>query len=219
RDVAWYPAVLPVSARRDRVDVLHCTTMRAPWRSRVPLVITIHDLAVLRHPEAFNRWTRTYSARALPRVARAASAIVVVSEFTGGEVRELLGVPAEKVRVIPHGVGPPFEPDGPKSDGSYVLAVSTLEPRKNLPRLVEGFRRAELNGYELRVVGAEGWGGAGRRRCGRTRGRRRHGLTPTSAVRSPRDTADRHRCRRPRAGAHRRRDVCPGLAARARRRA
>ena len=159
RDAVWYPAVLPRSARRDGIDVLHCTTMRAPWRSRVPLVVTIHDLAVLRHPEAFNRWTRTYSARALPRVARAASAIVVVSEFTGGEVRELLGVPAEKVRVIPHGVGPPFEPDGPKSDGSYVLAVSTLEPRKNLPRLVEGFRRAELNGYELRVVGAEGWGG------------------------------------------------------------
>jgi glycosyltransferase involved in cell wall biosynthesis len=40
-----------------------------------------------------------------------------------------------------------------------VLTVSTLEPRKNLARLVEGFRRAELNGFELRVVGAEGWGG------------------------------------------------------------
>jgi glycosyltransferase involved in cell wall biosynthesis len=158
RDVAWYPAGLPRAARRDGLDVLHCTTMRAPLGSRVPLVVTIHDVAVLRHPETFNRWTRTYSSLALPRVARAADAIVVGSEFAADEVRELLHVPAEKVRVIPYGVGPPFKPDGPRADGSYVLAVSTLEPRKNLPRLLQGFRRAGLDGLELRVVGAEGWG-------------------------------------------------------------
>jgi glycosyltransferase involved in cell wall biosynthesis len=158
RDAVWYPAALPRAAGRDGLDVLHCATMRAPFRSRVPLVVTIHDLAVLRHPAAFNRWTRSYSAYALPRVAKAAGAIVAGSEFTADEVRELLGVPPEKVRVIPYGVGPPFQPEGPSADGSYVLAVSTLEPRKNLPGLVEGFRRAELDGYELRVVGAEGWG-------------------------------------------------------------
>jgi glycosyltransferase involved in cell wall biosynthesis len=170
RDTVWY-AALPRKARRDQVDVLHCTTMRAPFRSRVPLVVTIHDLAVLRHPQAFNRWTRRYSAFALPRVARAADAIVVVSEFAFDEVRELLRVPAERIRVIPNGVGPPFQPEGPREDGSYVLAVSTLEPRKNLPRLIEGFRRAGLDGLELRLVGDEGWGdvrvgGAGIRRLG-----------------------------------------------------
>lgn len=158
RDTVWYPVTLPRAAKRDGLDVLHCTTMRAPFRSRVPLVVTIHDVAVLRHPEAFNRWTRTYSTRALPRVAKAANAIVVCSQFVADEVGELLDVPAEKIRVIPHGVGPPFQPEGPRDDGSYVLAVSTLEPRKNLPRLVEGFRRAGLNGLELRLVGAEGWG-------------------------------------------------------------
>jgi glycosyltransferase involved in cell wall biosynthesis len=169
RDTVWYPAALPRKARRDGVDVLHCTTMRAPFRSRVPLVVTIHDVAVLRHPQAFNRWTRTYSAFALPRVARVADAIVVGSEFASDEVREMLRVPAERIRVIPYGVGPPFQPEGPREDGSYVLAVSTLEPRKNLPRLVEGFRRAGLDGLELRLVGTEGWGdvpvdGAGVRR-------------------------------------------------------
>ncbi len=159
RDVAWYPVALPRAARRDGVDVLHCTTMRAPFRSRVPLVVTIHDVAVLRHPETFNRWTRSYSNLALPRVVKAADAIVVGSRFAAGEVGELLDVPAEKIRVIPYGVGPPFQPEGPRADGSYVLAVSTLEPRKNLPRLLEGFRRSGLDGLELRVVGAEGWGG------------------------------------------------------------
>jgi glycosyltransferase involved in cell wall biosynthesis len=159
RDVSWYPTRLHRAAQKAGVDVLHCPTMRAPLRSKLPLVVTIHDVAVLRHPEAFNGWTRRYSARTLPRVARAASAIVVGSAFSRDEVVELLDVPEERVRVIPYGVGPPFKAEGPKSDGDYVLAVSTLEPRKNLERLVEGFLRSGLDGLELRVVGAEGWGG------------------------------------------------------------
>src|SRR5712691_5674329 len=46
RDLGWYLAGLPARARRDGVDVLHCPTHRAPVRSRVPLVVTFHDLAV-----------------------------------------------------------------------------------------------------------------------------------------------------------------------------
>jgi glycosyltransferase involved in cell wall biosynthesis len=68
-------------------------------------------------------------------------------------------VPENKIRVIRYGVGAPFTEDGPVAEGAYILAVSTLEPRKNLARLVEGFRRSGLDGLELRVVGAEGWGG------------------------------------------------------------
>jgi glycosyltransferase involved in cell wall biosynthesis len=132
--------------------------MRAPMRSKIPLVVTIHDVAVLRHPEAFNGWTRRYSARTLPRVAEAASAIVVGSAFSRDELLDSLPVDESKVRVIPYGVGPPFIAEGPAAEGDYVLAVSTLEPRKNFPRLLEGFRRTGLDGLELRVVGGDGWG-------------------------------------------------------------
>lgn len=157
RDTAWYLAVLPALARRDRLDILHCPTIRAPVRSSVPVVVTIHDLAVLRYPQAFNRWTRFWSSATLPRVARSARQILAVSEFTKAETVELLGIPEEQVRVVPNGVGPPFTADGPAAPGEYILAVSTLEPRKNLSRLVESARRADL-GVELRVVGAQGWG-------------------------------------------------------------
>src|SRR5207302_8186392 len=142
----------------DRVDVLHCPTVRAPVRPSVPLVVTVHDLAILRHPEAFNTWTRRYTRLLLPRVLRAATRVIAVSEFTRRELVELLGVPEEKLRVIPNAVGEPFLPEGPAAAGDYVLAVSTLEPRKNLPRLVEAFRRAELDGCELVVAGGSGWG-------------------------------------------------------------
>jgi glycosyltransferase involved in cell wall biosynthesis len=158
RDVVWYPAALPVLARRDGLDVLHCPALRAPLRTSLPLAVTIHDLAPLRHPSSFNAWNRRYTAFALPRVARAADAVIVGSDFARDEVIDLLGVDRRRVKTVPYGVAPVFGTDGAAADGEYVLAVSTLEPRKNLPRLLEAFGRARLDGCELRVVGARGWG-------------------------------------------------------------
>src|ERR671934_2551394 len=114
RDAWWYPVGLPRAARG--LDVLHCPTFRAPLRARVPLVITVHDLAVLRHPGTFNQWSRRYSRFAVPRVAQAARLIVAVSEFTKRELVELLAVPAAKIRVVPNGVAPAFSPDGPRAE-------------------------------------------------------------------------------------------------------
>ena len=154
RDTWWYYAGLPRSARG--LDVLHCTTFRGPLRSSVPFTVTLHDLGLVRHPKLFPRWHR-YSGRAgIARVARAADRVLAVSEFTKSEAVELLGVPAERVTVIGNAVEPVFTPDGPSAEGEYVLAVGTLEPRKNLGRVVEAAARV---GAELRVVGARGWGG------------------------------------------------------------
>jgi glycosyltransferase involved in cell wall biosynthesis len=156
RDVGWYLGALPLVARG--ADVLHCPTYRAPLAAPVPTVVTFHDLAVLRHPEAFNAWSRMYGRVLLRGIVRSARRLIAVSEFTAQELVDLLGADEEKIRVIPNAVGPPFVREGEAADGDYVLAVSTLEPRKNLDRLVEGFRLANLNGCELRVVGARGWG-------------------------------------------------------------
>jgi len=147
-DVLWYP-LLAV----DGVDVLHCPTFRGPFSARTPLVVTVHDLAVLREPAWFNRWTRTYSRFAVPRVVRAATRVIAVSEFTKSELVDLLGTPEAKIRVVPNAVEEVFTPDGPRAEGRYVLAVGTLEPRKNLERIA-----AAVDG-ELRVVGTKGWGG------------------------------------------------------------
>jgi glycosyltransferase involved in cell wall biosynthesis len=157
RDAWWYTVTLPRLAKGERLDVLHCPTFRGPISPPpMPLVVTVHDLAVLRHPETFNQWTRRYSRSCVPRVARAASRIVAVSEFTKRELVELLGTPPGKVTVIPNGVAGVFSPEGPTAEGDYVLAVGTLEPRKNLERVQVA---AHMAGVELRVVGARGWGG------------------------------------------------------------
>ena len=154
RDAAWYPFGIAHSARG--VDVLHCPTMRAPLRAAPAVVATVHDVAVLRTPEAFPRWHRHTGRLALRQAVRTADAIVAVSAFTKAELGAALGVPLDRVRVVENGIDPVFTEDGPSADGDYVLAVGTLEPRKNLARAVEA---ARLAGVGVRVVGAAGWGG------------------------------------------------------------
>jgi glycosyltransferase involved in cell wall biosynthesis len=156
RDVLWYPFLLPHQARTAKADVLHCTIYRAPVRSHVPVVVTVHDLAVLRQPEVFPAWTRLYARTALRRTIRAATRVVAVSEFSRRETAELCDVDPARIDVVPNGVDPVFAAEGASSSGEYVLAVGTLEPRKNLGRTIEA---ARLTGVELRVVGARGWGG------------------------------------------------------------
>jgi glycosyltransferase involved in cell wall biosynthesis len=154
RDALWYPLATGVLARG--VDVLHCPTFRGPLRARPPVVVTVHDLAILRHPETFPGWHRAYGRVGLRSTVHAADAVVALSDFTKAEVEGLLDVPASRIRVVPNGVDALFSPAGPVAEGDYVLAVATLEPRKNLARALEAARRASV---ELRVVGAEGWGG------------------------------------------------------------
>jgi glycosyltransferase involved in cell wall biosynthesis len=154
RDALWYPVGLPRRARG--LDVLHCTTFRGPARAKTPTVLTVHDLAILRYPESLPRWHRLYGKAGLRRVVRAADAVVAVSELTKAELVELVGAPPERIRVVPNGVDDVFTQEGPSAEGDYVLAVATLEPRKNLGRVVEA---AQIAGVEPRVVGARGWGG------------------------------------------------------------
>jgi glycosyltransferase involved in cell wall biosynthesis len=155
RDALWYPGLLPRAAVRARADVLHCTIFRAPLRSRVPTILTVHDLAVLRRPEVFPVWTRLYGKTLLRPTIRAVDRVFAVSEFSKRETAELTGVDPDRIDVVPNALEPVFRPDGDAAEGEYVLAVGTLEPRKNLRRVVEATARA---GVELRLVGAPGWG-------------------------------------------------------------
>jgi glycosyltransferase involved in cell wall biosynthesis len=130
--------------------------MRGPLRTQLPVVVTVHDCALLRYPEAFPTWHRHTGRAALRHGVRSADAVVAVSAFTRDELVALLDVPGDRIHVVPNGLEPVFAETGPTAPGDYVLAVGTLEPRKNLARAVEAAKRANV---ELRVVGAPGWGG------------------------------------------------------------
>ena len=117
-------------------------------------VCTIHDLIPLDHPEWFNRRFAQWYAWLLPRLAKRVRQIIAISEFTKQRVIELLGVSAAKIVVIPNGVDARFSPrssgeiEAAKrglsiADSRYLLCVGSLEPRKNLLRLFEAWRKAQ----------------------------------------------------------------------------
>jgi glycosyltransferase involved in cell wall biosynthesis len=126
-------------------------------------VLVIHDVAALRHPEAYSRAYVEYQRRLLPRLARAASAVITVSEFSRGEVIEVLGAAPERVTVIPEGVDERFFADlDPRPaashyglTGPYALAVGTMSARKNLQGLDHAARSLNEHGIELVLAGSD----------------------------------------------------------------
>ena len=162
-DTLWYPFLSRRAARRVSADLLHCPSNRAPLtRGSPPLVVTIHDLVSLRFPETMATWNRSYLRHTLPRVAAAADRVIAVSGDTANDLERLLGVPHSRIRVVPNGIQARFfgAPSVPTPvTGPYVLFVGTIEPRKNLPRLVEAYQLLRQTGRKERlvIVGAPGW--------------------------------------------------------------
>ena len=167
----WARASLPpIEWLVGAVDVVHGTNYVVPPTRAAARVVTVHDLTAVRYPELCLPASLAYP-RLVTRAARQGAFVHVPSRFVGEEVVELLGIEAERVRVVPHGVdrraaaptaggerpGRRVVPKGP-----YVLALGAVEPRKDLPTLVRAF--AELAGdndeLELVVAGPKGWGEA-----------------------------------------------------------
>jgi glycosyltransferase involved in cell wall biosynthesis len=135
----WWTAVeLPRIARRAGADVIHHPLPALARSSPVPQVITVHDLAFERVPEQFDRAFRLYAHRAHRAAARAAGAVICVSETTASDVRELWGVAPERIVVAPHGAGQQFAE--PERERAHFLYVGDAEPRKNLPMLIAAYR-------------------------------------------------------------------------------
>jgi glycosyltransferase involved in cell wall biosynthesis len=163
QDLAWYGDGLARAARRAGADVLHCPTFRAPLRNaRLPVVATVHDLAVLREPAWFPAWSRGYGRWSMPRAIRRADRVVCVSQATARDVAGLLGVAETRLRVVPNGIDALFSQaaQGRPVAGPYILFVGTPEPRKNLERLSTAVSTLLTQGRAERLVlaGADGWG-------------------------------------------------------------
>lgn len=148
------------------VDVIHATTWAIPPMSR-PLVVTVHDLAFLRAPEHFTARGNRYFRRALEIARTDADLVLVPSQMTADDCHQH-GFSPDRVRLVPHGVRARAVTTSEVADlrarfdlhSPYVLWCGTLEPRKNLPTLLDAF--ADVAGHDpdlsLVLVGPQGWG-------------------------------------------------------------
>lgn len=150
-------------------DVVHAVSLMVP-PSSAPLSVALHDIAFRLVPEAFPRRGRVWHERALRRVERHAQLVVVPSTTTKDALSEAGLRLDDRVVVIEYGADhlPPPDEAATKGvlhrlgvEGEYLLAVGTLEPRKNLARLVAAYEQARgelLEPFPLVVVGPHGWG-------------------------------------------------------------
>ncbi len=168
--VAWMQGVLPGTLRQVRPDICHFPNYLAPVATACPYVVTIHDMTLFITP-GLHRWKKLLLDRTLiPLVVRRAEAIVTVSKSARDDIVRLLKVPADKVHVIMNAVSPAFMRVEDreqlemvrahyKLNGPYVLYVGTIEPRKNLTRLINAFAQLRKRGlpHKLALVGQPGW--------------------------------------------------------------
>lgn len=156
-DQAW----LPWAAARARVDLLHLLASPTPVLWRGAAAMTIHDATPWLHPDAMDTGTRWYVKPLYPQALGRAELIFTVSESAREDLVRAAGAPRDRIVVTPNGVDPIFfearAHEGPRAP--YLLAVGTLEPRKNLPVLLEALRVLRRDGRDLMlfVAGRQAW--------------------------------------------------------------
>ena len=177
--IAWEQFVQPFAARPARLDLLHGLAFVSPLAQPCPTVVTVHDLSFALFPEFFRGANAAYLRLFTRLSCRRAARIIAVSENTRADVIRLYGVPGARVEAIPHGVNTQFHPRSPGEVAEFhrahslpdhfILFVGTLEPRKNLIKLIEAFaqvsncksrrspRVREISNLKLVLVGGQGW--------------------------------------------------------------
>jgi len=170
---AWHKLRLPFPVERlsGKSDIFHSTDFTLPPLAAALGVATIHDLSFLRLGEHADPGLRDYLNARVPKTVAQAKRVLADSESTQRDLMELLGTPAGKISVVYAGVEERFQPvNDPKRleqvrsryqlPDQFVLFVGTIEPRKNLKRLISAYakmRHETALPHKLIISGAKGW--------------------------------------------------------------
>ena len=161
-DQRWTAATLGRLAARTRADVIHHPLPAFARRAGAVQVITVHDLAFERLPEQFDRAFRLYARKKHRAAALAAGAVICVSETTAADVRELWGIPSERIVIARHGPG--LRAARPRTEPTHFLYVGDDQPRKNLATLLAAYgiyREGAVQPLELVLAGSAKAAGPG----------------------------------------------------------
>lgn len=167
----WSWSLFPHSANIDRADVAH-VQYTVPWRLRMPVVTTVHDISFRLMPHTFPLKHRFLLNLSVPASMRRAARVITVSESSRHDIIRVYRLPEEKVIAIPNAADERFQPIERTIaeemlrrhygiEPPFVLMVGVLQPRKNLPLGVQAFAQAVLLSglpHRLVIVGKPGWG-------------------------------------------------------------
>jgi len=170
---------LPRKLRRDRPDVVH-VQYTAPLGCPAPVVVTVHDVSFIEHPEFFRRVRALQLRITVRRTVKQAACVLTPSEFSKRAILKAFGLPEERVVVVPNAVSEEFRPRPAAPAAAevwrrygiaspFLLTVGDLQPRKNHEGLIRAFaeliRHHPALPHRLVIVGQDGWYGAHVRRA------------------------------------------------------
>ena len=150
-------------------ELFHATEHLLLPLKNIPTVLTVHDLVFERYPQYHKIWNYTFLRSAMPLFCQRATAIIAISEATKADLQALYGLDPAKITVIPEAAAARFGPQPTERVEAarrryglpprYILSVGTIEPRKNLTRLVDACRPILEMGLSdgLVIVGSKGW--------------------------------------------------------------
>jgi len=168
----WQQVRLPGLLASHRADLLHGTLYTIPLRLKIPTVLSVADLTTALMPEAHTAYNRLAAAPLIKASCRRATRVIALSEATRQDLVRLGYCGAEKIRVVPGAAGSAYRPAKNESERSairarfasgqpYLLSVGTVEPRKNLPRLLAAYALARgrlgTRTPPLLIAGPPGW--------------------------------------------------------------
>ena len=170
-DRLWTISAFPKALRMDNVDIAH-TQYTTPLRTHCPLVTTVHDISFRLFPEWFPRKHRILLNLTVPGAMRRADLVITDSFSSRKDILRVYRLPETKVVAIHLAAGIEYAPvdklvaltiarEKYKIDKPYILSVSVLQPRKNLPLLIEAFAKAVKSSnipHMLVLTGKKGWG-------------------------------------------------------------
>ncbi|MEP6741221.1 MAG: glycosyltransferase family 1 protein [bacterium] len=167
----WWSLGLPRYVRQNKVGLFHGTNYDVPLWRRCATVLTIHDLSLLLYPETHPKRSVRRAHRRLPTMVRTADAIITPTKSVRREVCEHLGAESGKVFAVPEAARAAFQPMDFEATrdlrrqlsigDEFLLAVGTIEPRKNLAVLVRAFEQISharpQSKIQLVIAGGRGW--------------------------------------------------------------
>lgn len=165
--IAWEQVRWPLLAARQNVDLLHSMAFVTPLWSPCPTMVTVYDLSFVHFPDRFPALQRLYLTGQTRRSCRRARRVITISESSRQDVHRFFQVPLPRIDVVKPGVDKVYRPlskakveafcqrEGLRQP--FVLHVGTLQPRKNIPVLIEAFAKVGQPDLTLVLVGGKGW--------------------------------------------------------------
>ncbi|MCB0064004.1 MAG: glycosyltransferase family 4 protein [Caldilineaceae bacterium] len=171
--IAWEQSYFPLALKQQQVDLIHGLVNVLPLATKLPGIVTVHDLSFVRMQEKLPAAKRWYLAHLCRASVHKAVRVIAVSQQTADDLISEFQVAPHKITVVPNGVAPHFRPQSAATVANlrqthnlpprFLLYLGTLEPRKNLPLLIRAYARwrqsagATVDDVHLILAGGKGW--------------------------------------------------------------